>query len=415
MAADISELDRRVSQLQLMPVSNCGGSGHDGFSSSDTDSDCEDPVVVGFVHKAEYSWALARQLFPSKAGGTPAWLDPIHLPDGNEIFCGICGHPLQFVLQVYAPIEGKEEAFHRMLFVFMCSNMACLQQHWCHQKSFSEGSCDRLKSVRVFRCQLSRENEFYSNEPPHRNGHDLPSCRGVALCSWCGSWRGGKVCGSCRQARYCSRSHQMEHWKAGHRTCCQHIQTNSPSSVCYNDGEIKHVDHHSVQHTDTGIVTAASNKLWPEFEIEDGEEGCSDLEIPVHDNAALMNGEKEDELTKEFGGVELSKEQRQWAGFQACIASAPDQVLRYCRSPNANILWPRLDGRLELSDIRPCPLCNSPRIFEFQILPQLLYFFGVSNEADSLDWATIAIFSCESSCSSSKSYVEEFAWVQLTQ
>ncbi|XP_021282860.1 uncharacterized protein LOC110415514 [Herrania umbratica] len=36
--------------------------------------------------------------------------------------------------------------------------------------------------------------------------------------------------------------------------------------------------------------------------------------------------------------------------------------------------------------------------FVFQILPQLLYYFGVKDEDHSLDWATIVVYTCEASC-----------------
>lgn len=56
------------------------------------------------------------------------------------------------------------------------------------------------------------------------------------------------------------------------------------------------------------------------------------------------------------------------------------------------------------------------RIFllSFQVLPQLLYYFGVKNDVDSLDWATIVAYTCMASCEASVSYKEEFVWVQLS-
>jgi len=48
-----------------------------------------------------------------------------------------------------------------------------------------------------------------------------------------------------------------------------------------------------------------------------------------------------------------------------------------------------------------------------QILPQLLYYFGVDNEVDSLDWASIVVYACEASCDASLPYKHEFAWVQI--
>lgn len=52
-------------------------------------------------------------------------------------------------------------------------------------------------------------------------------------------------------------------------------------------------------------------------------------------------------------------------------------------------------------------------MFCLQIMPQLLFYFGVRNDPDSLDWGTIAVYTCSASCGSSLSYKEEFAWVQL--
>ncbi|KAF5732621.1 hypothetical protein HS088_TW17G00151 [Tripterygium wilfordii] len=92
----------------------------------DEDEDEQESVTLGFLEEKEYDWSLLRQFFPSKAGGVPAWLDPVNLPSGRCSACDICGEPLQFVLQVYAPISEKESAFHRTLFVFMCQSMACL-------------------------------------------------------------------------------------------------------------------------------------------------------------------------------------------------------------------------------------------------------------------------------------------------
>ena len=63
--------------------------------------------------------ALLRHRFQSKLGGRPAWLDPVHLPPPSALTCGVTGAPLDFLLQVYAPVDGVEEAFHRVLYIFV--------------------------------------------------------------------------------------------------------------------------------------------------------------------------------------------------------------------------------------------------------------------------------------------------------
>lgn len=58
-------------------------------------------------------------------------------------------------------------------------------------------------------------------------------------------------------------------------------------------------------------------------------------------------------------------------------------------------------------------------------MPQLLHYFKVDDDVNSLDWSTIVIYTCEASCDESMPYKEEascdesmpykeeFAWVQV--
>jgi pre-rRNA-processing protein TSR4 len=175
----------------------------------DREEDDEEPeVVLGFLEKPKCPGLLLRHLFPSKTGGIPAWLDPVNLPSGKSTCCGFCGEPLQFVLQIYAPIEDNSAAFHRTLFMFMCPSMACLRRDQHEQWKHKHGN--PCRSVKVFRCQLPRTNAFYSSEPPKRNGSDKPQCAGAPVCHWCGTWKGDKICSSCKKARYCSQKHQFQ-------------------------------------------------------------------------------------------------------------------------------------------------------------------------------------------------------------
>lgn len=193
---DEVELSREVSDLQ---IAGSRTNYAEAEAGDDEDEEADDLLVgLGFVEPVEEKWKLARQHFPSKLGGCPAWLDPVNLPNGAQTTCGICENPLEFLLQVYAPIDDVSEAFHRTLFVFICSNVACMEQNQ-HQQS---------RSVKIFRSQLPRTNAFYSYSPPVGED-DMPTCDGAPLCTWCGTWKGHKACAACKQAKYCSRSHQV--------------------------------------------------------------------------------------------------------------------------------------------------------------------------------------------------------------
>ncbi|XP_074567429.1 uncharacterized protein LOC141824092 [Curcuma longa] len=366
----------------------------------DEEDELEEYVTLGTIEKPKHPKFLLRHLFPSKTGGTPAWLDPVEFPTGKFSRCDFCEEPLQFLLQIYAPIPEKESTFHRMLYVFICPSMSCLLQDQHEQWKRREEAPRR--SIKVFRCQLPRSNAFYSSEPPRKDGNDKPLSVGVALCSWCGTWKGEKVCSSCKQARYCCEKHQAMHWKSGHKNQC----------------------HHNLESISSGLPReklsrdkVACSSLWPEYEILIEDECAYDVEASEgasYETSSLVTQHVTDDtyqfLSDKF---EADDNKRSWASFQERISKCPSQVLRYSRDLMANPLWPLSIGRPSMTNLPKCKYCNGSVCYEFQIMPQLLYYLGVKNDSDSLDWGTIVIYTCLASCEASVRYKEEFVWVQL--
>ncbi|KAL3741568.1 hypothetical protein ACJRO7_017091 [Eucalyptus globulus] len=411
MPVEISENDDSVEMLKNIHISTYNDNRDDDadpeevedlMNDDDDDDDDEDddevqkPVTLGFVEKPKNKWSLLRQLFPSKAGGVPAWLDPINLPSGRSRLCDICEQPLQFLLQVYAPTSDRESTFHRTLYLFMCLSMSCLlkDQH----EQWKRPAVNASRSVKVFRCQLPCDNPFYSSEPPRHDGSDKPLGSGAPLCNWCGTWKGDKFCGSCREARYCSEKHQAMHWRSGHKVMCQNSSRNAGNSSAEDQ-------------------KSASSSPWPEHEIVNEDEAEYNVDVSTdldNANCLVSKNQMDDSINSLIDSFQGDSDRRSWGNFQERIARAPEQVLRYCRNVCSRPLWPMSSGQPSTADIPKCSYCGKPRCFEFQVLPQLLYFFGVKNDADSFDWATIAVYSCEASCEGAASYKEEFAWVQVS-
>nr|CAB3501084.1 unnamed protein product [Digitaria exilis] len=342
------------------------------YEDDDEDEEEEAEVTLGVLKKPKRPGLLLRHLFPSKAGGIPAWLDPVNLPSGKSSCCGFCGEPLQFVLQIYAPIEDNAAAFHRTLFMFMCPSMACLLRDQHEQWRHKHGN--PCRSVKVFRCQLPRTNTFYSTEPPKHDGSDKPLCPGGSVI--------------------------VLHWRTGHKNdCLQIISSDAKSSVLSAIGKVP------------------ASTSWPEFEIEIDYEGTFDSDSCDENNSkslAMQRHGKPDAMMQSWmDQFEADADNKCWASFQDRVSRAPEQVLRYCREPNAKPLWALSGGCPSNADIPSCSYCKGPLCYEFQIMPQLLFYFGVGNQPDSLDWATIAVYTCQGSCDQSVSYKEEFAWVQL--
>lgn len=96
--------------------------------------------------------------------------------------------------------------------------------------------------------------------------------------------------------------------------------------------------------------------------------------------------------------------------FKKRVAYHPDQVLRYDREGVP--LWVSGEKAMEPSQVPDCEYCKGKRVFEFQVMPQLLNHVGDDSIIGDLDWGTLAVYTCQKSCSEGPSYKREFVWKQ---
>jgi pre-rRNA-processing protein TSR4 len=373
-------------------------------------------VVLGFAESPESRASFDPMRFPSKLGGLPVWLYRRHgVP--QPLRCRCCDGVLAFFMQIYAPVSALEHAFHRTIFVFVCRVRGC-----------SGGT----GSVRVLCGQLPRENPFYpfDAEQDNEEGEELSAesaeQSGYSLCAVCG-FAANSRCGRCNSASYCSRDCQKVDWKIGHKTLCEAFSraAGSQSARSMKDMEDKR-----------------SAWRFEEFEVAHGPcpspqqltetEGTS---RSASSHSGTMQGVDAKELPESlFKNLHrrgrVRKEDEAFQRFSGAMRSAPDQILRYWRGGLP--LWASVSGRVCNDDTTTllCDRCGGRRVFEFQIVPQVLYYIGVDKRPDlrsdeggcrGLDWATVVVYCCENSCSRIESseadrlefhYVEEYVVVQ---
>lgn len=81
-------------------------------------------IQLGFAEDQD-SWLLTNRFFPSKIGNQPAWLELQNIPEVKDVACDYCGEPCIFLCQIYAGSEHIAHAFHRTIFVFICTSGKC--------------------------------------------------------------------------------------------------------------------------------------------------------------------------------------------------------------------------------------------------------------------------------------------------
>ncbi|KAJ4947491.1 hypothetical protein JOQ06_009526 [Pogonophryne albipinna] len=343
-------------------------------------------VVLGFLEEVE-PWRLLAPQFPSKVGGRPAWLSRTGLPSLPGLQCEMCRLPMAFLLQVYGPISGQDRSFHRTLFLFCCKTHEC----YTHNDS---------RCFKVFRSQVSRRNEFYPYNPPPEDeppsdpepDPNVLSVSGVKLCWVCGC-PGNKACSRCHSVTYCGKPHQTLHWKHTHKRECgsQEAPIVTTSTFLFPESE---------------LVTEPEEE--EEEEDEDTKESKEEEEEEEKQDAdSLADALAETDL--EEMAMHETEDNKIVQRFKKRIAPEPHQVVRYCRGGSP--LWVSSQHIPSDQDIPPCT-CGAKRIFEFQVMPQLLNSLCVDSTGASIDWGTLAVYACSASCNNDDQYCPEFIWKQ---
>lgn len=356
-------------------------------------------VDVGYVDEAEYPWKLDSKFFPSKVGGRPSWLQFTHLPSPKDMECDKCHEACIFLCQVYAPIETRTDCFHRTVFVFMCRNPSC---HLIN---------DNAPFI-VYRSQLKRENDFYPFDPPEETDNWHPECKvdkWTDLCAACGN-SGTSHCGRCKLLKYCSRSHQVCHWKDYHKQTCnsgESIDLLGKSSCLLPEYEL------IVEPEGDGSMESRGTQV---DDSEDENDDDKAEESRIQEFEKLSNEGKtgtladDESVNADLISMAASVEDKAFNAFKVRIAQNPGQVLRYQRGGNPLLLS---EHHIPTEGVvPPCPYCGAKRIFEFQILPQLLNHLSIDNLDQSIDWGILVVYTCERSCSSGPAYKKEFLWKQ---
>lgn len=74
-------------------------------------------------------------------------------------------------------------------------------------------------------------------------------------------------------------------------------------------------------------------------------------------------------------------------------------------------LFPRPQRAYEPSVVEACPWCQSKRVFECQLMPNLINVVGGVREGEGMSWGTCVVFSCGSDCSGCE-WREEAVWIE---
>ena len=430
-------------------------------------------VELGFLEKPDAKTDLTSAHFPSKVGGKPAWLELQQLPSPEQLACSVCKKPMVLLIQLYAPMRKCPPSYHRTVYVFMCRDRACHQRGGGRQafkvlrsqlpqknefyeftacsdsdsdldsncpeplgnpsRSQTGGSARRRESnedvLKEFREQMASSSPFdvqafSAKKQTGGVGDEDDSCGVLSssiddkmldslsfqmlpqqascdrclptLCSVCGA-RGPKRCGKCKKVAYCSQEHQRHDWRNGHQLFCADIAGGKRA-----EADVDYVPSRGVLLLEFEVVTEEE----PEVVTSPAEKS---EEEKMEDFYRFARSSSQRKKVAEQAKSEHTMD-KSFRAFKKRIAIEPEQVVRYHRSGDPLLVSE--EGIPLVSDIPICD-CGAARVFEFQVMPQLLYFLKLDTvSSPSIDWGTLLVYTCSNGCNTKSGYVEEFLWKQ---
>ncbi|NWI88775.1 PDCD2 protein, partial [Pitta sordida] len=223
---------------------------------------------------------------------------------------------------------------------------------------------------------------------------------------------GPSCCGRCRRAHYCGPEHQALDWRRGHRRSCgQHKDGDDSVDAIPEHNEFLFPEYEILIEPEEPELPADST-VDPDGKQEavHTSKAPNEQEQPGSAGIAGETFQSLDEETLEAMAKCETEEDKIFQKFKEKVAAEPEQIIRYCRGGEGPI-WVSGENTPEEKDIPNC-LCGAKRIFEFQIMPQLLNYLQVDSLGESIDWGTLVVYTCADNCGGENKYLEEFLWKQ---
>ncbi|KFK28172.1 hypothetical protein AALP_AA8G481700 [Arabis alpina] len=339
--------------------------------------------MVGILLGLPGQWAEdeleSSDHYTTKIGGLPDW--PPLRP--QLLNCCSCGARLSLVAQVYAPIDMKE----RTLYIFGCLMPKCgtSEQSWrafSIQKSTKEKESSEVADLPVVSPLDTASKTHWLDDVDGDDDEDFDFeslAKAIAEAAT-------TVASNSKKQNKKPSGNDSSGTKA--RPSPLKSETRVADRVKVETGAVVPCFY---IYTKTENVSKDVDRL---------SVNCSSMSIK--DREMGNNHESETEEAWEDEKYEYDKAlnaDRTYLKFKKRLDANPEQCFRYSYGGKP------LLATEDLKSPDKCRHCDSPMLFEMQLMPPLIYFLheavvdeGLKQSLDNWDWMTLIVYTCSKSC-----------------
>ena len=343
------------------------------MDSSSSSNNKNDPVQLGFAEEPKKG-DFDLKNFPSKIGGLPVWLLPLSNNISETFFICSCGENLSFLLQLYCPLEDKDNSFHRMIYVFFC------QKCW-----------KKKDLVKVLRINLPEKSSIY-------DGEDILNINKIINDE------------TIKKVNEILKKFILEEFFIS--TAPERKEASKLYLDFYSNAEEKSINSSDCSNNNIQDKDMEEEIIFNNVKEEKEYDNMVQNYLKENPGVNIEKIEEESDDEKENDKIiDSSNSDIILSLFTKVTNYDKKQIIRYYRN-NFYPLWFTQEKILSTKKTK-CRNCGNDIVFEFQIMP---YLFIKEPQIAFNDIGTIVIYTCKKCCDSKieGGFVEEYGFIQRT-
>ena len=343
------------------------------MDSSSSSNNKNDPVQLGFAEEPKKG-DFDLKNFPSKIGGLPVWLLPLSNNISETFFICSCGENLSFLLQLYCPLEDKDNSFHRMIYVFFC------QKCW-----------KKKDLVKVLRINLPEKSSIY-------DGEDILNINKIINDE------------TIKKVNEILKKFILEEFFIS--TAPERKEASKLYLDFYSNAEEKSINSSDGSNNNIQDKDMEEEIIFNNVKEEKEYDNMVQNYLKENPGVNIEKIEEESDDEKENDKIiDSSNSDIILSLFTKVTNYDKKQIIRYYRN-NFYPLWFTQEKILSTKKTK-CRNCGNDIVFEFQIMP---YLFIKEPQIAFNDIGTIVIYTCKKCCDSKieGGFVEEYGFIQRT-